>query len=274
MQAAQALGVDPARLLKTLMRKAGSNVVCVLAPSDREVSLKKLAAGRKQDAAMLKPAEAERFTGYRVGGISPFGQKKRVNVSSKGRHEYQNRDLQWRGGRACRSNCRGELVRLLDASPRRYAHEHPRPLPPSMSRSMAASPSPGALPGSRSISGRNGRAGRLGAMALRHRGALHARIAAIRASNCAFRCATISGFALLGSRCSAPIRAVLLRAQWVTSGLLSVVFSLASIIHMWLGALLLGTPVNRRTVIGGFLGRRTGAMFFRNFPAPTSIPKC
>jgi Cys-tRNA(Pro)/Cys-tRNA(Cys) deacylase len=81
MQAAQALGVDPARLLKTLMAKAGSEVVCVLAPSDREVSLKKLAAAAgSKDAAMLKPADAERITGYRVGGISPFGQKKRVNV--------------------------------------------------------------------------------------------------------------------------------------------------------------------------------------------------
>ena len=44
MQAAQALGIEPTRLLKTLMAKAGGAVVCVLAPSDREVSLKKLAA--------------------------------------------------------------------------------------------------------------------------------------------------------------------------------------------------------------------------------------
>ena len=81
MQAAQALGVAPARLLKTLMAKAGNEIVCVLAPSDREVNLKKLAAAAgSKDAAMLKPAEAERITGYRVGGISPFGQKKRVGV--------------------------------------------------------------------------------------------------------------------------------------------------------------------------------------------------
>src|SRR4029077_12782368 len=37
MQAAEALGVDPARLLKTLMAKAGGAVVCVLVPSDAEV---------------------------------------------------------------------------------------------------------------------------------------------------------------------------------------------------------------------------------------------
>lgn len=79
MQAAEALGVSPARLLKTLMAKAGGSVVCVLAPSDRDVSLKKLAAAAKaKDAAMLPPAEAERATGYHVGGISPFGQKKRA----------------------------------------------------------------------------------------------------------------------------------------------------------------------------------------------------
>ena len=80
MQAAQALGVSPARLLKTLMAKAGE-VVCALVPSDAQVSLKKLAAAAgAKDAAMLAPAQAERITGYHVGGISPFGQKKRVRV--------------------------------------------------------------------------------------------------------------------------------------------------------------------------------------------------
>jgi Cys-tRNA(Pro)/Cys-tRNA(Cys) deacylase len=81
MQAAQALGIEPARLLKTLMAKAGNEVVCVLAPSDREVNLKKLAAAAgAKSAAMLGAAEAERVTGFHVGGISPFGQKKRVRV--------------------------------------------------------------------------------------------------------------------------------------------------------------------------------------------------
>jgi len=81
MQAAEALGIEPARLLKTLMARAGDTVACVLAPSDREVNLKKLAqAAGARNAAMLGAAEAERVTGYHVGGISPFGQKKRVPV--------------------------------------------------------------------------------------------------------------------------------------------------------------------------------------------------
>lgn len=81
MQAAEALGIEPARLLKTLMARAGDETICVLAPSDREVNLKKLAAAAgAKHAAMLGAADAERMTGYHVGGISPFGQKKRVRV--------------------------------------------------------------------------------------------------------------------------------------------------------------------------------------------------
>jgi Cys-tRNA(Pro)/Cys-tRNA(Cys) deacylase len=45
------------------------------------VNLKKLAAAAgAKSAAMLGAAEAERMTGYHVGGISPFGQKKRARV--------------------------------------------------------------------------------------------------------------------------------------------------------------------------------------------------
>src|SRR6185312_7878258 len=81
MQAAEALGIEPARLLKTLMARAGDEVICVLAPSDHEANLKKLAsAAGAKSATMLGAADAERITGYHVGGISPFGQKKRARV--------------------------------------------------------------------------------------------------------------------------------------------------------------------------------------------------
>lgn len=79
MQAAEALGEDPARVLKTLMAELDGKPVCVVLPSDKEVSMKKLAAAfGGKSAAMMKPALAEKLTGFVVGGISPFGQKKQV----------------------------------------------------------------------------------------------------------------------------------------------------------------------------------------------------
>jgi Cys-tRNA(Pro)/Cys-tRNA(Cys) deacylase len=78
LQAAEAMGVPAGMVLKTLMAEVDGKPVCVVVPSDREVSMKKLAAtfgGRS--AQMMKPADAERITGYRVGGISPFGQKRK-----------------------------------------------------------------------------------------------------------------------------------------------------------------------------------------------------
>jgi len=79
MQAAESLGEAPARVLKTLMALVDGKPVCVIVPSDREVSMKKLAAALKgKSAQMMKPADAERVTGYKVGGISPFGQKRKA----------------------------------------------------------------------------------------------------------------------------------------------------------------------------------------------------
>ena len=82
LQAAEALGVEPRRVLKTLMAEVDGKPVCVVVPSDSEVSMKKLAAAFGGKAAkMMRPADAERLTGYHVGGISPFGQKKPVPVA-------------------------------------------------------------------------------------------------------------------------------------------------------------------------------------------------
>ena len=79
LQAAQALGADPATVLKTLMAEVDGKPVCVVLPSDREVAMKALAKAFGGKAAqMMKPADAERLTGFVVGGISPFGQKRRV----------------------------------------------------------------------------------------------------------------------------------------------------------------------------------------------------
>ncbi|WCJ62587.1 Cys-tRNA(Pro) deacylase [Agrobacterium tumefaciens] len=79
LQAAEAIGEAPHLVLKTLMAELDGKPVCVVVPSDREVSMKKLAAAfGGKSANMMKPADAERATGYHVGGISPFGQKKQV----------------------------------------------------------------------------------------------------------------------------------------------------------------------------------------------------
>lgn len=82
LQAAAALGEPPARVLKTLMTLVDGKPACVIVPSDREVSMKKLAAALGGKAAqMMKPLDAERATGYKVGGISPFGQMKKVPMA-------------------------------------------------------------------------------------------------------------------------------------------------------------------------------------------------
>lgn len=80
--AAEQLGVDAARLLKCLVVALdGGELVCALVGGDRELDLKalaKAAAAKKADMATI-PA-AERSTGYVKGGISPFGQKKRLRT--------------------------------------------------------------------------------------------------------------------------------------------------------------------------------------------------
>lgn len=79
LQAAEAIGEPPHRVLKTLMAEVDGKAVCVIVPSDKEVSMKKLAAAfRGKSAQMMRPADAERITGYHVGGISPFGQKRQL----------------------------------------------------------------------------------------------------------------------------------------------------------------------------------------------------
>lgn len=78
-RAAEAMGVDPARVHKTLVVAVGTALGVALVPSHREADLKAVAAalGAKR-CTMAVPAEAERATGYVVGGISPLGQRRRL----------------------------------------------------------------------------------------------------------------------------------------------------------------------------------------------------
>ena len=78
-EAAEMLGVGAARVYKTLVARVDDRLAVAVVPVSGELDLKRLAAalgGRK--AVMVPPSEAERATGYVVGGISPLGQKRRL----------------------------------------------------------------------------------------------------------------------------------------------------------------------------------------------------
>ncbi|WP_436698275.1 Cys-tRNA(Pro) deacylase [Nocardioides sp. BYT-33-1] len=76
-EAAEAMGIDPAQVFKTLLADVDGRLVVGVVPVSGQLDLKALARavdGRK--AAMADPQVAERATGYVLGGISPLGQRK------------------------------------------------------------------------------------------------------------------------------------------------------------------------------------------------------
>lgn len=81
LEAAQALDVDPATVFKTLLADTDTGLVVAIVPVTGSLDLKALAAavGVKR-ATMARPREAERSSGYVVGGISPIGQRTRLTT--------------------------------------------------------------------------------------------------------------------------------------------------------------------------------------------------
>jgi Cys-tRNA(Pro)/Cys-tRNA(Cys) deacylase len=80
-EAAEAMGVDPERVFKTLVATVGGRLVVAVVPVAATLDLKALAAalGAKR-ADMADPGEAERSSGYVLGAISPLGQRRRLTT--------------------------------------------------------------------------------------------------------------------------------------------------------------------------------------------------
>lgn len=86
LSAAEALGVEPERVFKTLIANLttdrGVEHVVGIVPVSGQLSLKELAVALAGKRAEMCPTDvAQRITGYVVGGISPFGQKKRLRTA-------------------------------------------------------------------------------------------------------------------------------------------------------------------------------------------------
>lgn len=81
LEAVEALGLDRARVFKTLVAEVDGRLVVGVVPVTGQLDLKALAAaagGKK--AKMADPAAAQRATGYVLGGISPLGHRSRLPV--------------------------------------------------------------------------------------------------------------------------------------------------------------------------------------------------
>jgi Cys-tRNA(Pro)/Cys-tRNA(Cys) deacylase len=76
LEAAEKLGADPARVLKTLVVSLDGRLALALVPVSTQLDLRSL--GKR--ARLADRADAERATGYVVGGISPLGGRRRLDV--------------------------------------------------------------------------------------------------------------------------------------------------------------------------------------------------
>ena len=80
LEAAEALGVDPPTVFKTLIASLSSgDLVVAVIPVVTRLDLKALAAASGAKKAVMADSKvAERATGYVIGGISPLGQRRRL----------------------------------------------------------------------------------------------------------------------------------------------------------------------------------------------------
>lgn len=117
--AAEATGVDPERLAKTLVVEIDGDAVFALVPADAELGLRALArAAGGRHANLAAERDAQRLTGYTVGGISPFGSRRALPVYAD-RHWLEFDRVALNGGARglIVELDRDDLVRLLEPTP-------------------------------------------------------------------------------------------------------------------------------------------------------------
>src|SRR6185437_7714329 len=73
LEAAERLGVEAARVFKTLLADLDGRLHVAIVPAERQLDLKRLGGKR---SAMADPKRVERSTGYVLGGVSPLGQRR------------------------------------------------------------------------------------------------------------------------------------------------------------------------------------------------------
>lgn len=115
--AAQALNMDEHKVFKTIILHHNKDYVTCIVPVSGRISLKSAARVAKlKDLETTDPATAQRVTGYVVGGISPFGQKRRTLTILDQSALEQEEILVSAGKRGMSVGIKPQdLVKLLDA---------------------------------------------------------------------------------------------------------------------------------------------------------------
>ena len=118
LHAASKLGLPAEQVYKTLLVQHDKQVVTAVIPVSCMLSLKEVAkAAKLKKVEMMKPLDAERLTGYKVGGISPFAQKKQLPTLLDSRALQQETILVSGGKRGLSVGIKPQdFIRLLGAT--------------------------------------------------------------------------------------------------------------------------------------------------------------